>query len=109
MRPARVGHHVADAHRALPDAHRSAARLRWPARGRRRTRNARQAHEPARRRARPVTRWTMMTGTALNVTAFNARALNGTGLNVTAQSGTGLTWNLVTDLRQLLQFPFMVN
>jgi zinc/manganese transport system permease protein len=51
----------------------------------------------------------MMTGTALNVTAFNASALNGTGLNVTAQSGTGLTWNLVTDLRQLLQFPFMVN
>src|SRR5260370_24844118 len=29
-----------------------------------------------------------------------------TGTSVT---GTGLSWNIVADLRQLLQFPFMVN
>ena len=56
----------------------------------------------------------MMIGAALNVTGFNVTGFNVTGFNVTgfnvtAQSGTGLTWNLVTDLRQLLQFPFMVN
>jgi len=45
-----------------------------------------------------------MTGTALSSTALTGTALTRTGLNA-----TGITWNIVADVRQLLQFPFMVN
>src|SRR5215510_3798574 len=40
---------------------------------------------------------------------MTSTALTGTALTRTGLNATGITWNIVADVRQLLQFPFMVN
>src|SRR5215470_4876808 len=80
VRAPRIRHHLADAYCPVPHADRDAACFGWQARGGRRARAYRQACGPPRRHNRLV-------------------------MTVNPHLG----WNIVADVRQLLEFGFMVN